>query len=253
MWSTVTTPIKESKKHHVATTAVSIESPSGSMAVRNTVFRQLGYFVFSGGQLNRQQFTLNTVSFQTVIVLIDLLIFYCYFVQVHQSGGIASFSKDVSPSMENIVRVRMRLLEEGERYICKDGEDGTNLGSKSSSSSSATVMTRKQLTLPSDCKRTEGFLTLFDDHELRTSTIFERGHQWQRSSGFSGGTTSWRRLWFGVEIVDDLDQSEANDNDVNDTFKQKVIVLRYWKYPEHAEQQREVYSMIFYFYFFISA
>lgn len=66
LWSTVTTPIKESKKHHVATTPASIESPSGSTAVRNTVFRQLGYFVFSGGQLKRQQFTLNKVRFKTV-------------------------------------------------------------------------------------------------------------------------------------------------------------------------------------------
>lgn len=144
--------------------------------------------------------------------------------------------------MEETVRVRMRLLEEGEQYNCKDDEDGTNIDSKSSSSNSATVMTRKQLTLPSECKRTEGFLTLFDDHELRSTTLFERGQQWQRSSTFSGGTTSWRRLWFGVEIIDDLEQSEDSENNINDTFKQKVIVLRYWKYPEHAEQQREVLS-----------
>jgi hypothetical protein len=81
LWSTVTTPIKESKKHHVTTTAANIESPSGSMAVRNTVFRQLGYFVFSDGQVNRQQFTLNKVCFRTyyIYLLISVFIFYYCF------------------------------------------------------------------------------------------------------------------------------------------------------------------------------
>lgn len=176
--------------------------------------------------------------------------------------------------MEETVRVRMRLLEEGEKYICKDDEDWMNLGSKTSSSSSASVMTRKQLTLPSECKRTEGFLTLFDDHELKTSAMFERGRQWQHSatfwqqsatirqqSAYSGGVSSWRRLWFSVEIIDEPEQSEASDNDINDTFKQKTIALQYWKYPEHVEQQKEVlfinlelyslYKVLFFFFLLV--
>jgi len=61
LWSTVTTPSKEAKKHHGSTATTCIESPGGPMAVRNTVFRQLGYFVFSDGQVDRKQFTLNKV------------------------------------------------------------------------------------------------------------------------------------------------------------------------------------------------
>lgn len=61
LWSTVITPSKEPKKHHGSTATTCIESPGGPMAVRNTVFRQLGYFVFSDGQVDRKQFTLNKV------------------------------------------------------------------------------------------------------------------------------------------------------------------------------------------------
>lgn len=63
LWSTVKTPHKDSKKHHGILSTTCIESPSGPSTVRNTVFRQLGYFVFSDGQVDRQQFTLNKVIF----------------------------------------------------------------------------------------------------------------------------------------------------------------------------------------------
>lgn len=59
----MTTPTKpppgSSKKHNHY--AHHIESPGGPAAVRQTAFRQLGYFVFSAGQLDRRQFTLNRV------------------------------------------------------------------------------------------------------------------------------------------------------------------------------------------------
>lgn len=63
------TPNKDSKKHHGILGTTCIESPSGPSAVRNTVFRQLGYFVFSDGQVDRQQFTLNKVIFTISAIL----------------------------------------------------------------------------------------------------------------------------------------------------------------------------------------
>ncbi|KAF0761423.1 Uncharacterized protein FWK35_00023440, partial [Aphis craccivora] len=233
LWSTVTTPSKEPKKHHGSTATACIESPGGPMAVRNTVFRQLGYFVFSDGQVDRKQFTLN---------------------KVHQSGGISSSSKvNTNAAVEETVRVRMCLLEEGEQYTYEDDMGGINLDNKSSESnlyaaSGIKVMAQKSLKFPSECKRLEGFLTLFDDHELRTHN-FEREGQWKRRADIGnctkGGTTSWRRLWFRAEIIDMNQQKSINDSDKpqeqqnGNNFMQQTIVLRYWMYPEYAEQERE--------------
>ncbi|XP_026821529.1 uncharacterized protein LOC113559940 [Rhopalosiphum maidis] len=231
LWSTVTTPSKEPKKHHSSTATACIESPGGPMAVRNTVFRQLGYFVFSDGQVDRKQFTLN---------------------KVHQSGSISSSSRVAA--VEETVRVQMCLLEEGEEYTYDDDMGGINLDNKSSGSNSyaaggiRTVSAQKSLKFPSECKRLEGFLTLFDDHELRTQN-FEREGQWKRRADIGGcskgGTTSWRRLWFRAEIIDVNQQKSINNSDKpqeqpNDkNLKQQSIVLRYWMYPEYAEQERE--------------
>lgn len=148
----------------------------------------------------------------------------------------------------------MRILEDGEQYVYyNEGERDLHhslLGSNKHASSGNTVV-RKPLTLPTECKRMEGFLTLFDDHELRATPAIERGPQWQRHSDIGGsanlgGTTLWRRLWFRVEIIDDPKYQETSKSD-DDKQKQqnniglyKTIVLRYWMYPEHAEQQREV-------------
>lgn len=230
LWSTVTTPSKESKKHHGSTATTCIESPGGPMAVRNTVFRQLGYFVFSDGQVDRKQFTLN---------------------KVHQSGSSSSRATS-NAAAEETVRVRMCLLEEGEQY--EDDLGGIHLDNKSSetntyaSGGSKAVRAQKTLTFPSECKRLEGFLTLFDDHELRSHN-FVRESQWQRradiGSGPKGGTTSWRRLWFRAEIIDRNQQKSININDESqeqqndNNLKQQTIVLRYWMYPEYAEQERE--------------
>lgn len=68
----MTTPTKSSssssKKHgHYAH---HIESPGGPTAVRQTTFRLLGYFVFSAGQLDRRQFTLNRVC----IIILNMLL-----------------------------------------------------------------------------------------------------------------------------------------------------------------------------------
>lgn len=155
---------------------------------------------------------------------------------MHQTGGISSISKSTG---EETVRVRMRLLEEGEQYTCDDDE-------VTNSNSGTGYSARKLITLPSECKRYEGFLTLFDDHELRSTPVIERGRQWQHHSDISGrtigGTTLWRRLWFRAE-VNDIQQQKTTDTSNDKTPKQqqqKTIVLRYWMYPEHAEQQREV-------------
>lgn len=134
----------------------------------------------------------------------------------------------------------MRLLEEGEMYAFANDE-------------STSGCNRKLLTLPPECSRTEGFLTLFDDHELRTTPVIDYEQQWHRQSniggGKSGGTTLWRRLWFRIEtIADPQTQKTSNSNDEelmpqqqNKTVRQlQTIVLRYWMYPEHAEQQRKV-------------
>lgn len=233
------------------------------MAVRNTVFRQLGYFVFSDGQVDRQQFTLNKVNFTVILVIYKLLIvFYC--AQVHQSGSSASSSRGttITPA-EETVRINMRLLENGEQYVYENEEGEINiehltLGSDKNAGS-LVAAAKKSLTLPS-CKRMEGFLTLFDDHELRATSIFGQGQQWQRrrniGSGSSGGTTSWRRLWFRVEVVnnteheinnsdDDLSKKQQQLND-NHAWK-KTILLRYWMYPEHVEQEREVNPTIMFY------
>lgn len=262
MWSTVTTPSKESKKHYTTTTAC-IESPGGPMAVRNTVFRLLGYFVFSDGQVDRQQFTLNKVNFTVSLIIYTLLIMF-YYVQVHQSGGSASTSRGttITPA-EETVRIKMRLLEDGEQYVYENEEGEINLDYLSLGSNKYTgslvAAAKKPLTLPS-CKRLEGFLTLFDDHELRATSIFGQSQQWQRrkniGSGSSGGTTSWRRLWFRVEVVNNIEPDIHNSDDDLSTKQQqqndnhvwkKTIVLRYWMYPEHVEQGREVNLTIFYY------
>lgn len=157
----------------------------------------------------------------------------------------------------------MCLLEDGEQYIYDNDEDPRNCDNPSLSSNRyansgcAMVAAKKPLTFPSECKRTEGFLTLFDDHELRATPTFEQTPKWQRHSNIKGnvkdgGTTLWRRLWFRVEIIDDpKQQQEVDDKSCSETKRQqqinkhqKTIVLRYWLYPEHAEQQREVYLII---------
>lgn len=159
----------------------------------------------------------------------------------------------------------MRLLEDGEQYVYENEKGGINFDHLSLSSNknagSLVAAAKKPLTLPS-CKRLEGFLTLFDDHELRTTSIFGLGQHWQRrrniGSGSSGGTTSWRRLWFRVEVVNNIEQEIHNSDDdlstkqlqENDNhFWKKTIVLRYWMYPEHVEQEREVNLTIFYYKF----
>lgn len=165
---------------------------------------------------------------------------YCnflLFVQIHQSSGILSTTKGTG---EETVRVRMQLLEEGENYTYE------NIRVEGQSASSYT--SKKLLTLPPECKQTEGFLTLFDDHELRSTSVINRGQQWQRrtdiAGGSSAGTTLWRRLWFRVEIVNQPQQQKTNDNnDEVSKIQQQTIVLRYWMYPEHAEQQRQVYHI----------
>lgn len=165
---------------------------------------------------------------------------YCNFLlfaQIHQSSGTSSTTKGTG---EETVRIRMRLLEEGEDYTYENIEG-----------QSANIYTSKKfLTLPPECKQIEGFLTLFDDHELRSTSMINRGLQWQRrtdiTGGSSAGTTLWRRLWFRVEIIDKPQQQKINDNnDEVSKLQQQTIVLRYWMYPEHAEQQRQVCHKIF--------
>lgn len=144
----------------------------------------------------------------------------------------------------------MRLLEEGEPYSYNydEGMNGNIIKGCSA---------KKLLSMPSECKQAEGFLTLFDDNELRSTPTIDRGQQWQRhsdiSSGPTGGTTLWRRLWFRAEIIDDSLPQKLGKNSDNETLvnhqqynlrQRKTIVLRYWMYPEHAEQQREVYTNI---------
>lgn len=133
----------------------------------------------------------------------------------------------------------MRLLEEGEQYVFVDDE-------------SPSGCTKKLLTLPPECKRMEGFLTLFDDHELRATPVIDSKQQWHRrldiGGGTSGGTTLWRRLWFRLETVDDPQQQKTSDSSDETLLQQqnktvrrlRTIMLRYWMYPEHAEQQRKV-------------
>jgi len=165
--------------------------------------------------------------------------------------------------VEETVRVRMCLLEEGEQYTYEDDMGGINLDNKSSESnlyaaSGIKVMAQKSLKFPSECKRLEGFLTLFDDHELRTHN-FEREGQWKRRADIGdctkGGTTSWRRLWFRAEIIDMNQQKSINDSDKpqeqqnGNNFMQQTIVLRYWMYPEYAEQEREVRIIMYLLYY----
>lgn len=178
---------------------------------------------------------------------------------MHQSGGVPSSSRVTTNAVaEETVRVHMCLLEEGEQY--EDDSGANNLENKSlesnthTASGSKAACAQKPLKFPSECKRLEGFLTLFDDHELRSHN-FVRESQWQRRTNIGdctkGGTTSWRRLWFRAEIIDInqqksiniSDKSQEQQNNIN--LKQRTMVLRYWMYPEHAEQEREVPVLIF--------
>jgi len=178
---------------------------------------------------------------------------------VHQSGGVQSSSRVTTNAVaEETVRVQMCLLEEGEQY--EDDSCAINLDNKSLESNTYTVSgskttyAHKPLKFPSECKRLEGFLTLFDDHELRSHN-FVRESQWQRRTDIGdctkGGTTSWRRLWFRAEIIDMNQQKSINNSDKpqeqqnNINLKQRTIVLRYWMYPEYAEQEREVPVIIY--------
>lgn len=175
---------------------------------------------------------------------------------MHQSGSNSS-RVTTNVAAEETVRIRMCLLEEGEQY--EDDSVDINFDNKSSktntytASSSKALRVQKQLKFPSECKRLEGFLTLFDDHELRSHNFVQES-QWQRHADIGnctkGGTTSWRRLWFRAEIIDMNQQKSININDKqqelqnDNNLKQRTIVLRYWMYPEYAEQEREVPKII---------
>jgi len=182
-----------------------------------------------------------------------------FYAQVHQSGGVPSSSRvTTNAAAEETVRIRMCLLEEGEQY--EDDSGALNLDNKSlesntyTASGSKAVWAQKILKFPSECKRLEGFLTLFDDHELRSHNFIQES-QWQRRTDIGdctkGGTTSWRRLWFRAEIIDMNQQKSINNSDKpqeqqnNINLKQRTIVLRYWMYPEYAEQEREVQILIY--------
>jgi len=196
-------------------------------------------------------------------MIIYLLFIFSFYAQVHQSGGVSSSSRGTTnTAVEETVRVRMCLLEEGEQYTYEDNAGEIHLDNKSSESNtyatsgSKAVWPRKPLKFPSECKRLEGFLTLFDDHELRSHNFEQKG-QWQRhgdiGGGSKGGTTSWRRLWFRAEIIDMNQQNiknsdESQDQRNNDDLRQQTIVLRYWMYPEYAEQEREVTILIYLLY-----
>lgn len=223
------------------------------MSVRNTVFRQLGYFVFSNGQVDRKQFTLNKVFTSAVVLLYYNLFTPSLYAQVHQSGGVSSNSRvTTNVAVEETVRVHMCFLEEGEK---EDSVGGINLDNKSSDSYTHAVNWQlRSLKFPNDCKQLEGFLTLFDDRELRPYSLGPKSY-WQDRTDVGGrtkdGTTAWRRLWFRTEIIDlnqqksinnsDKSQEQQNDNNV----QQRTIVLKYWLYPEYAEQEREVTIIIF--------
>lgn len=152
----------------------------------------------------------------------------------------------------------MRIFKDGEQYsYYNEGEIDLDhsllVGNKNAGSGNTVV--RKPLILPMECKRMEGFLTLFDDHELRSTPAIERGPKWQRhtdigTSSNLGGTTLWRRLWFRVEIIDDPKYQETIKSDdkqkqENNVGLYKTILLRYWMYPENVEQQ-EVISPVHY-------
>lgn len=195
-------------------------------------------------------------------ILVFYILLFLLYLQVHQSSSSASTSRGSTITQtEETVRIHMHLLEDGEQYVYEDEEGEINfetlsLGSKQYvGNGSLVVAAKKPLKLPS-CQRTEGFLTLFDDHELRANVII--GQQWQRrwniGSGSSGGTTSWRRLWFRVEVInnteqevsitnDDLSLKQQDPNDNNTC--QNTIILRYWMYPEHVEQERMVNPIIY--------
>jgi len=152
----------------------------------------------------------------------------------------------------------MCLLEEGEEYMYDSGEGLGNFDDPSPDSNKQhdnspcawAAAARKSLRFPSECKRTEGFLTLFDDHELRTTPAFEQEAKWRPHSSVSRMTV-WRRLWFCAKVIDNPKQLEIHDISGDQTQqqqmnvrRQKTIVLRCWLYPEHAEQQREVYTIL---------
>lgn len=138
------------------------------------------------------------------------------------------------------VRVKMRLVDAEED--AREGHDDENdleaaTGIYSSSGG--------KLCLPIDAhqNRIEGFLTLFDDHELRRA---QAKNKWHRSNADNrSALTAWRRLWFRMQVmqgtVDNDDTDTEDRNDKQKYTKQQTIVLTYWMYPEHAEQQRQVY------------
>ncbi|VVC41109.1 PH domain-like [Cinara cedri] len=224
LWSSVT-PNKESKKHNFSKVP-KIESPGGSSAVRTSMYRQLAYFVFSSNEVGRRQFTLN---------------------KVHQSGGITSTSKSAVPIDEpEVARICMQMLEDGEEYVQSD------LNGSISSTSHEENLVIKPLKLPSKCKITEGFITLFDDFALRIPFEFESNEipRWQNFSNNNTNSLSnalWTRLWFKVEIINDPN-AQKDDQNYEIINKEKIypqtVILKYWLYPEHFEQNREPRGII---------
>lgn len=162
--------------------------------------------------------------------------------------GSTSTSKAISTgTTEDVVRVCMHILEDGEQYIYRHDLEEKCVGTLSTNRHEEMVVI-KPLTLPPECKLTEGFLTLFDDYALRPPFIYQPNEtpKWQRflTTNVGKGTALWERFWFRLEIIDDPNCKSNNvdveDNEVNSRTRQQTIVLRYWLYPEHAEQQRKV-------------
>lgn len=147
----------------------------------------------------------------------------------------------------------MQIIEEGEEYVSKhDTEDSKSSISSSSHKYSLVI---KPLAFPPACRHIEGFITLFDDFALRPAFEFEPNEtpKWQHFINKKSNVDSralWTRLWCRLVIINDPNVLK-NDGEDNDNGKKKeiihpqTIVLYYWLYPEHAEQQREVYNYIY--------
>lgn len=159
--------------------------------------------------------------------------------QVFQQHDVGPTTLSDSPPLET-VRVRMRLVDADEETEEDYNEEN---GVEEASGSSC-----GKLVLPVDARqnRIEGFLTLFDDNELRRAQAKNKWHR-SSSSDTNSATTAWRRLWFRMRVVQEAGVREIEGSEERKSNSQKqTIVLTYWMYPEHAEQQRQVCCKIFF-------
>ncbi|VVC38365.1 Hypothetical protein CINCED_3A023108 [Cinara cedri] len=223
------TPNEELKQQN-SSKVPQIDSPEGSSALRNTMYRKLAYFMISSREVNQQQFPLKKFRW------------------FKSNKNASKFAVPIGEL--EFVRICMRMLEDGEKYVYRHIQ-----GSVCSTISYEKNLVIKPLHLPPECNITKGFITLFDDFAM--SIAFEQNEtpKWQhflKKNVHMVSNALWTRLWFKIEVInnpnaqkDDEDETIINDNSlIKKLIFPQTVVLKYWMYHEHSEQNQEPRGII---------